>query len=406
MGPSYFATLGAKQLMGYQIRGNGFVVAIDQPAADARIGAPSVHITGWIAAASALPMGVQLIGADGARMKVRSFERPDVRMVLPDQQVTGFESLMPAMHLLGGGRVHLRFTIGEDAAEVPLQLTADVVELDAVRNDAPRRRAAIERVLACPRGCLDPLSIEAELITCPICHGTWPRPDGRYDMRDEELRTAIESGPVAAVSSNGYDPLAWSIINKHPNGLILDDGAGLRDRYLPNVINLEICDLPTTDVMGVGERLPFRDNSFDAVFSLAVLEHVRNPFACAREIARVLKPGGTLYAAVPFLQPFHGYPDHYYNMTGHGLLNLFEKHLRVEERGVPKSGKPFWALNWILRSYVNGLPQDVGERFRNMTVAELLGDPIPHLDREYVTALSAAADEELACVNYIVATKG
>jgi SAM-dependent methyltransferase len=171
------------------------------------------------------------------------------------------------------------------------------------------------------------------------------------------------------------------------------------------VINLEICDLPTTDVMGVGEHLPFRDHSFDAVFSLAVLEHVRDPFACAREIARVLKPGGVLYAAVPFLQPFHGYPDHYYNMTSHGLRNLFAQHLRIDELGVPASGKPFWALNWILRSYVNGLPADVAQRFRGMTVDQLLGDPLAHLPNDYVTALSPAADEELACVNYLLATK-
>jgi hypothetical protein len=26
---------------------------------------------------------------------------------------------------------------------------------------------------------------------------------------------------------------------------------------------------------------------------------------------------------VPFLQPLHGYPHHYYNMTGEGLRNLF-----------------------------------------------------------------------------------
>lgn len=392
--------------MGYQISGNGFTAAIDHPAADALISSPSVHITGWVASTGALPTRLRIVGGDGAEFRTHMFDRPDVVSSVPGQRITGFEALVGVVQLLGPAPVRLRIGMSDRFEEVPLRILLDVKAVETIRHDAPRRQAAIEQVLACPRGCYDALRFAADVISCPTCHGEWPRPAGRYDMRDEELRKAIDSGPVAAVSSNGYDPLAWSIINKHPNGLILDNGAGLRDRYLPNVINLEICDLPTTDVMGVGERLPFRDNSFDAVFSLAVLEHVRNPFACAREIARVLKPGGTLYAAVPFLQPFHGYPDHYYNMTSHGLLNLFEKHLRIDEQGVPKSGKPFWALNWMLRSYVNGLPVEVGERFRSMTVADLLGDPIPHLDREYVTALSDAADEELACVNYIVATKG
>jgi len=87
--------------------------------------------------------------------------------------------------------------------------------------------------------------------------------------------------------------------------LVLDCGAGFRDMYYPNVVNYEIVAYPTTDVLGVGEELPFKDNSFDVVISVAVLEHVRYPWRCADEIARVLKSGGTLVAMVPFLQPLH-----------------------------------------------------------------------------------------------------
>ena len=76
---------------------------------------------------------------------------------------------------------------------------------------------------------------------------------------------------------------------------------GRRAVYFDNVVNFEIVPYDTTDVRGVGEELPFRDASFDAVVSIAVLEHVKDPFRCAREIARVLKPGGELICAVPFL---------------------------------------------------------------------------------------------------------
>lgn len=41
-----------------------------------------------------------------------------------------------------------------------------------------------------------------------------------------------------------------------------------------------------------GESLSFRDNYFDYIISLQVLEHVENPGAVLREMFRVLKPGG------------------------------------------------------------------------------------------------------------------
>jgi hypothetical protein len=48
------------------------------------------------------------------------------------------------------------------------------------------------------------------------------------------------------------------------------------------------------------ERLSFPDACFDFVVSNDVLEHVADPLAAAREIARVLRPGGELFLAIPF----------------------------------------------------------------------------------------------------------
>jgi SAM-dependent methyltransferase len=46
-----------------------------------------------------------------------------------------------------------------------------------------------------------------------------------------------------------------------------------------------------------GAALPFADQSFDAVVSLQVLEHVKHPRRVVEEIARVLKPGGKFFIA-------------------------------------------------------------------------------------------------------------
>ena len=48
----------------------------------------------------------------------------------------------------------------------------------------------------------------------------------------------------------------------------------------------------TYDV-GVGEALPYEDASFDHVVCVDVLEHVQDLAQVCREVARVLKPGGT-----------------------------------------------------------------------------------------------------------------
>lgn len=212
------------------------------------------------------------------------------------------------------------------------------------------------------------------------------------------------------VSSHPYEayngcPNPGSLIEKHEGGLVLDCGAGRRPVYYDNVVNFEIVDYDTTDVRGVGEVLPFLDNSFDAVLSLAVLEHVKDPFQCAKEIARVLKPGGDLLCSVPLLQPVHGYPHHYYNMTAQGLRNLFEPWVNVTKQAVFPHCYPIYTLTWIIGSWAAGLPGAAREEFLNMRVSELVDDPKKFLDRAFVTSLTEDKNFELASCTTLIGTK-
>lgn len=48
-------------------------------------------------------------------------------------------------------------------------------------------------------------------------------------------------------------------------------------------------------VAATATAMPFADNTFDAAWSIWVLEHIPNPEAALMEMRRVLKPGGLLY---------------------------------------------------------------------------------------------------------------
>jgi SAM-dependent methyltransferase len=217
-----------------------------------------------------------------------------------------------------------------------------------------------------------------------------------FNFLSDELKAEFNLIDTNNVASNNYDGFILDMIERHSHGLILDCGAGKRPIYYENVVNFEIVPYDTTDVLGVGEVLPFRDHSFNAVISVAVLEHVKDPFRCAREIIRVLKPGGELFCCVPFLQPLHGYPHHYYNMTHQGLRNLFDDDLTIDSLEVIPSILPIWALTWFLRSWADGLNGATREAFLGMRVQDLLGDPITYLNDPFVTQLSTEKNLELA----------
>jgi SAM-dependent methyltransferase len=221
----------------------------------------------------------------------------------------------------------------------------------------------------------------------------------------DTLRAETGISETDAISAHGYDPYALELIASCRDGLVLDCGAGKRPVYYPNVVNFEIVDYVTTDVLGIGEQLPFRDNAFDAVLSLSVLEHVRDPFTCAAESARVLKPGGKLICCVPFLQPLHGYPHHYYNMTGQGLRALFARRLHIDQHIVPRSTLPLYSLTWFVQSWAGGLQGQTRDEFLSMRLSELLKHPDELVDRRWVTALSGETNFELASATMLFAHK-
>jgi SAM-dependent methyltransferase len=86
-----------------------------------------------------------------------------------------------------------------------------------------------------------------------------------------------------------------------------------------------------TYLIDAGQALPLEDGSFDMVLSFSTLEHIYALEATLAELTRVLKPGGRVVFAVPFLYRVHGCPDDYNrptaswwqeNLSGRGFRNL------------------------------------------------------------------------------------
>jgi SAM-dependent methyltransferase len=359
------------------------------------------EVRGWIAAAGAIRSIAFADERCRRLLPLALSQRPDVTAVygLP---ATGFSASCRYDDVRDLGIASLRFEVDGREHEIVVPVYRTSTDRAALKAAKLERVAAIAQCPACGARAFER---EPQALRCGGCGAAYPRSEARIDFLTPELRAAFDIVPTSNVSANVYDGEALNILHRQRDGLVLDCGAGLRERYYANVVNYEIVAYDSTDVLGVGEKLPFADASFDAVFSFAVLEHVKDPFACSRELLRVLRPGGTLYCQVPFLQPVHGYPHHYHNMTTTGLRGLFGDAIRVETAGPFLFGQPVFALSWMLNRYVEGLPAAERDAFRSMTVEQLLQPGSRYLGAPFVTQLAPDSREELSCCNLLIGTK-
>ena len=119
----------------------------------------------------------------------------------------------------------------------------------------------------------------------------------------------------------------------HARGRVLDVGCGhmpFRSLVLEHTGRYEGFDVerrvPGVDHLGDAQAMTaLADGAYDTVMCLEVLEHLPNPERALAEIARVLKPGGTLVLTVPHLSRLHEEPHDYFRFTRHGLRVMFER---------------------------------------------------------------------------------
>lgn len=67
----------------------------------------------------------------------------------------------------------------------------------------------------------------------------------------------------------------------------------------------------------------FSDGEAGTVVCLHILEHVWDIFAAAREIRRIVRPGGAAIVVCPFFQHLHPYPRDFWRPTDDAMRELF-----------------------------------------------------------------------------------
>lgn len=65
------------------------------------------------------------------------------------------------------------------------------------------------------------------------------------------------------------------------------------------------------------------EGRYALVIACSVLEHAKDPWALARNMTKLLRPGGRLYLAVPWAWRFHSYPDDFWRFSWRGIETLF-----------------------------------------------------------------------------------
>ncbi len=134
-------------------------------------------------------------------------------------------------------------------------------------------------------------------------------------------------------------------------------GEGFNQGYIASRKLLAANGLDPDRVLNTsGETLPFRDESFDIIYSANVLEHTERPRQVVAEALRVLRPGGLFHMEMP---------NH---------LSYFEGHYMVVMPPlVWKPILPFW-IKWVIRrdpSFTRTLRTEINPNWCRRTAREL-----------------------------------
>ena len=291
----------------------------------------------------------------------------------------------------------------------------------------------VKQISACP-ACQEGLKTEDSTAwSCPNCHSTFPLVEETplLVMEDSPFRELMLQRKTYDPSAHGIlhrlhmlmtrpEERAWSKQSKRAiDGLleefppddadkcVMNVGAGFEkifEKVLGDNETFLRVGLPHTgevELFGDAMQFPIKNDCVDLAFSSSVMEHLRDPEKAANELFRIMKPGGKVYAEIPFMRAYHMAPYDFQRYTISGIEALFERQgFELVEKGVCSG--PFTAFALIIRDFTVSITP--GRRLKNFSswLSSWLVQPIKWLDGLANTSDWAA---DCACNFYYVGRK-
>jgi len=155
----------------------------------------------------------------------------------------------------------------------------------------------------------------------------WPFSDRRYPTLDDPDYLGSKG-----LSLGLRRAIALELTGKQ-NLNVLDVGCGQKpfypflEPYARSYIGTDVMeDNPLVDIICPAEHLDIKDEWADLVLCLSVLEHVDDPIQTVRELFRVVKTDGVVFASTHGCFPWHPYPQDHWRWTQTGLPLLFKQY--------------------------------------------------------------------------------
>ncbi len=145
---------------------------------------------------------------------------------------------------------------------------------------------------------------------------------------------------------------------------ILDVGCGV-NKY-PGAIGIDRNARTRADVLCELDHFPypFRDNSFDRLRAVHVIEHVSDVIRTMEEFHRLVRSGGTIYIATPHYTDFSSFcdPTHRWHLNSFSLRYFGEDNAgfgyyseaRLRESSVRLKLLQFWrylGFEWLVNAF-------------------------------------------------------